>query len=46
MYPVMADAAATAELARYTLDERDPIRPMKFRLVVEIATSLSPKIPI
>src|SRR5699024_7605241 len=46
IFPVTALAAATAGLARYTSESTWPIRPTKFRLVVEIHLSPSARIPI
>ena len=43
--PVMALAAATAGLARYTSESTCPMRPTKLRLVVETALSPAARIP-
>ena len=44
--PIMALAAATAGLARYTSESTCPIRPTKFRFVVATQRSFSASIPI
>ena len=46
MHPVMADAAATAGLARMISELTGPMRPTKLRLVVETARSPSASTPI
>ena len=46
IFPVMALAAATAGLARYTSESTCPMRPTKFRLVVEIHLSPAARIPM
>lgn len=45
MTPARADSATVAGLARYTSDRGEPIRPLKFRLVVEMQTSPSARMP-
>ena len=44
--PAIADAAATAGLAKYTSDVACPILPTKFLLVVDTHLSSSANIPI
>ena len=44
--PVIAEAAATAGLARYTSESTCPIRPAKLRLVVDSALSPAAITPI
>ena len=46
IWPVMALAAAVSGLARYTSLSTWPIRPLKFRLVVETHRSPAARIPI
>ena len=46
MAPLMAEAATTSGEARYASASREPMRPLKLRLVAEIPTSPSFNRPV